>query len=106
MDDHQEAAAISTAGAGSVRSLPADDTQLLAELRTLYAGELAYPEDVITDDASFEADLGLDSLGQIAILLEVLNTYGLGKHANGLVGGECPTLASVAALLRALPASP
>ncbi len=104
MNDHQKAAAISTAG--SARSLPAGDTQLLAELRTLYAGELAYPENVITDDASFEADLGLDSLGQVAILLEVLETYGLSKHANGLVGGEHPTLASVAALLRALPASP
>jgi [acyl-carrier-protein] S-malonyltransferase len=86
------------------RPIPADDSELLHQLRKLYAEELDYPEEVVTEDADLEGELGLDSLSQVTLLILVLETYGMGKHATDVVGAEHPTLASIAALVRTLEA--
>ncbi|MEU2718558.1 acyl carrier protein [Streptomyces sp. NPDC007205] len=84
------------------RPLPPDDGQLLAELRTLYAEELEYPEEVVTNDAHFEAELGIDSLTQVVTLVRVLERYGMHSFVEKLPATEYPTLRAVAELLRTL----
>ncbi len=80
-------------------SLPAE-AQLMAELRSMYAKVLEYPEEVLTDDAEFEADLGIDSLRQNELLAQAFASYGL--TTDDVRATEWPTLAAVASLLRGI----
>ena len=56
-----------------------DRSSVLARLRTLYAEALEYPEDVLTEDALLEAELGIDSLKQTALLTKVAAEFELGN---------------------------
>jgi acyl transferase domain-containing protein len=80
----------------------ASNGELLAELRTLYAAELEYPENILTADAALEADLGVDSLRQTTLLGEVLQNYGLAQFADSVRPTEYPTLAAIAELVSSL----
>lgn len=89
---------VSPASAAGVAS----DGSLLAELRVLYAAELEYPENILTADAALEADLGVDSLRQTALLGVVLQNYGLAQFADSVRPTEYPTLAAIAELVGSL----
>jgi [acyl-carrier-protein] S-malonyltransferase len=69
---------------------------VLEQLRGLYAAALEYPPEVLTDEALLEAELGVDSLKQISLLVQVAEQFGLpatGEIGRGL---EFPTLGHVA----------
>jgi acyl transferase domain-containing protein len=78
--------------------LPARET-ILAELRTMYSRALEYPENLFTDHAELEADLGVDSLQRMALLGQALSHYGLNVTATEIRAMEYPTLGAVAALI-------
>ncbi|WP_424217691.1 acyltransferase domain-containing protein (plasmid) [Streptomyces sp. BI20] len=54
-----------------------DREELLAEVRTLYASALEYPEDVFTPEALLEAELGVDSVKQVELLTRASRRFGL-----------------------------
>lgn len=86
-----------------------DRSSVLARLRTLYAEALEYPENVLTEDALLEAELGVDSLKQTALLTKVAAEFGLGDPAMNTVQiWDLPSLGAIAdhvlrAPARALP---
>jgi [acyl-carrier-protein] S-malonyltransferase len=51
--------------------------EILRAVRTLYAEALEYPEDVLTEDAEFEAHLGVDSLKQTEMFARLGKLYGI-----------------------------
>lgn len=74
---------------------------LLTELRALYAEALEYPEELITDNADLEADLGVDSIRQTEVLAQAMELYGLGTLPDTFRITQYTTLAEVAALIEA-----
>ncbi|WUV14816.1 acyltransferase domain-containing protein [Streptomyces sp. NBC_01485] len=54
-----------------------DREELFAELRSLYAQALEYPEEVFTEEVLLEAELGIDSVKQVELLTRVTGRYGL-----------------------------
>lgn len=50
---------------------------VLAQLRDLYGGYLGYPPDLLGEDDSLEADLGVESLKQVALLGQVADLFNL-----------------------------
>ncbi|MFI6933299.1 acyltransferase domain-containing protein [Streptomyces sp. NPDC050287] len=54
-----------------------DRDELFAELRTLYAEALEYPEEVFEAGVQLEAELGVDSVKQVELLTRVSQRYGL-----------------------------
>ncbi|MFJ2767616.1 acyltransferase domain-containing protein [Streptomyces sp. NPDC087300] len=79
-------------------TLPAHG-QLLADLRTLYAEALEYPEELIDAEADLEGDLGVDSIRQTEVLAQAMEQYGLGDLPDTLRITQYTTLSEVAALL-------
>jgi acyl transferase domain-containing protein len=71
-----------------------DRSSVLARLRALYAEALEYPEHVLTEDALLEAELGVDSLKQTALLAKVATEFGLGTTAVQV--WDLPSLGAVA----------
>jgi acyl transferase domain-containing protein len=100
-DSGDEHTTTTTASArGTATSTLPQAEQLEAELRALYAEALEYPEDLVTADAELEAELGIDSLQQEALLRRALNRYGLTE--TNPRASEYPTLRAIAQLLREL----
>lgn len=56
--------------------LPERD-RLVDELRRVFADALGYPEEVFTEDAHLEADLGIASVKKTDLLVELLDRYDL-----------------------------
>ncbi|CAM4379796.1 acyltransferase domain-containing protein [Nocardia ninae] len=83
------------------RSLPDRDT-LLARLRTMFAETLGYPEDVFTDDAHLEADLGIASVKKTELLVRLLDEYQLPTPPARLRMRDYTTLPKLAALMETL----
>ncbi|MFI6373759.1 acyltransferase domain-containing protein [Streptomyces sp. NPDC050546] len=54
-----------------------DRDEVFAELRTLYAQALEYPEEVFEAGVQLEAELGVDSVKQVELLSRVSQRYGL-----------------------------
>ncbi|MBI0320037.1 acyl carrier protein, partial [Streptomyces javensis] len=54
-----------------------DYETVLAELRTLYGDFLGYPPDLLGEDDGLEAELGVESLKQVALLGMVSDRYDL-----------------------------
>lgn len=71
-----------------------DRSSVLARLRTLYADALEYPENVLTEDALLEAELGVDSLKQTALLTKVAAEFGLGDTTAQV--WDLPSLGAIA----------
>ncbi|MYU15061.1 hypothetical protein GTZ78_31380, partial [Streptomyces sp. SID8361] len=54
-----------------------DYDTVLTELRTLYGDFLGYPPDLLGEDDGLEADLGVESLKQVALLGRVSDRFDL-----------------------------
>jgi [acyl-carrier-protein] S-malonyltransferase len=80
----------------SAGAVPASRAQVLEKLRGLYAAALEYPPEVLTEDAALEAELGVDSLKQIALLTRVADLFGLPAASGPVRGLDFPTLGHVA----------
>jgi acyl transferase domain-containing protein/acyl carrier protein len=73
-----------------------DREAVLADLRSMYAAALDYPETVITDEADLEADLGVDSMQQTELLVRVSAHYELPPPGKGDGIADITTLSDVA----------
>lgn len=73
--------------------------ELFEELRSFYAQALEYPEEVLTEDAVFERDLGVDSVQQTELLTSLRAKYRLEDTAT-VRPGEYDTLGKVAEYVR------
>ncbi|MGW5734112.1 MULTISPECIES: acyltransferase domain-containing protein [Streptomyces] len=60
-----------------------DRAEIHAELRTLYAEALEYPEEVFEDGVQLEAELGVDSVKQVELLARASKRYGLPTREAG-----------------------
>ncbi|GAA1897298.1 acyltransferase domain-containing protein [Streptomyces durmitorensis] len=60
-----------------------DRAEIHAELRTLYAEALEYPEEVFEDGVQLEAELGVDSVKQVELLARASKQYGLPTREAG-----------------------
>jgi acyl transferase domain-containing protein/acyl carrier protein len=58
---------------------PPGHGDVLAELADLYAQDLGFPAEMLTPDIDLEADLGVDSLKQLALFQRVREQYGLAE---------------------------
>lgn len=76
--------------------------ELVAILRTEYAETLGYPEDVLTDDADLEADLGIDSIKQVETFARMRKRFNLPEPPDDLQPTAYTTLPAVADLLHRL----
>ncbi len=78
---------------GAVEPVTGDTIDIL---RALYADSLGYPPEVLDEDADLEADLGVDSLKQTALLARVAARFELSDTSMMRIA-DFPTLASLAA---------
>jgi acyl transferase domain-containing protein len=96
-------ALVAPAPAPSVRRAPAalvpPRQRLTAELRSLYAGALEYPEEVFTDGALFEAELGIDSVKQAELFSRVAEEYHLPPSPAGFRLNDYQNLAAIVDLV-------
>ncbi len=70
-------APVAVAPVASPSSAGLDYETVLAELRTLYGDFLGYPPDLLGEDDGLEAELGVESLKQVALLGMVSDRYEL-----------------------------
>jgi [acyl-carrier-protein] S-malonyltransferase len=70
--------------------------EVLERLQALYAQALEYPPDVLTEGALLEAELGVDSLKQTALLIRVGELFRLPAAAGAVRGLDFPSLGHVA----------
>jgi acyl carrier protein len=54
-----------------------DRTELASRLTQVLVGELGLDEDKITEDANFEEDLEVDSLGVVELLMALEDEFGV-----------------------------
>ncbi|MDQ0772830.1 [acyl-carrier-protein] S-malonyltransferase [Streptomyces aurantiacus] len=78
------------------------DADILETVRAVCAEILEYPPEVITDDADFQADLGVDSLAMTELLERALRTYDLSDMFHVANAGNYDTVAELAALVTGL----
>jgi acyl transferase domain-containing protein len=83
----------------SVAPSTADRDQILERLRRLYAAALEYPPELLTEDASLEAELGIDSLKQTSLLARVIEQFELPGNPGDLRVWEFPSLGRIADLV-------
>jgi acyl transferase domain-containing protein len=69
--------------------------QLFAELVTLYATALEYPEEVFTEDVALEAELGVDSVKQAELIARVAERYHMPPRPEDFRLGDYDTLGKV-----------
>ncbi|WP_369166433.1 acyltransferase domain-containing protein [Streptomyces sp. R28] len=74
----------------------ADREAVLGRLRELYGQALEYPPDLLTADALLEAELGVDSLKQTALLTRVAEEFKLTEGSRGLRILELNSLGAIA----------
>jgi acyl transferase domain-containing protein len=77
---------------------------VLGRLRSLYAAALEYPEEVLTENALLEAELGIDSLKQTALLAKVITEFGLRDDVGSVRAWDFPSLGRVADHILCVPA--
>jgi acyl carrier protein len=77
-------------------------TELIEELRRIYAENLGIPLDKVTVNADLAADLGVDSLTQDELTILVLERYGMSDKANDVQPMSYPTLGDLAELIQRL----
>jgi acyl transferase domain-containing protein len=82
------AAASGNGGAGS-------RDELFAELVTLYATALEYPEEVFTEDVALEAELGVDSVKQAELIGRIAERYSMPPRPEDFRLGDYDTLGKV-----------
>lgn len=70
---------------------------VLASLREIYAEELEYPVEVLTEDAGLEHDLGVDSLTRVDLLVQAGERFGIpGLSVLALQPSQTRTLGAIA----------
>ncbi|WNV84501.1 acyltransferase domain-containing protein [Umezawaea sp. Da 62-37] len=79
----------------AVPTAAVDRENLLAEVRSVYATALEYPEEVFTDDVLLEAELGVDSVKQIELMTRVATRYGISEQAQGVRLADYDTMGKV-----------
>lgn len=79
--------------------------ELIAKLRRTFADAVGYPEDVFTDDAHLEADLGIASVKKTELLVNLLDEYQLQTPPADLRMRDYTTLPQLAGLIEMLAAS-
>ncbi|MFD8595021.1 acyltransferase domain-containing protein, partial [Kitasatospora sp. NPDC059646] len=99
------AAAAASAAVPAVSGPVLDRESVVSQLRELFAGTLGYPVEMVTADADLEADLGIDSLKRVEMLAKVSAQFGLGESIESGRFIAQSTLADVAELVLAAPAS-
>jgi acyl transferase domain-containing protein len=72
---------------------------VLDELRSMYASALEYPEEVFTDGALLEAELGIDSVKQTELFARAAQRYSLSVQPGSLRLVDYQTLARIADLI-------
>ncbi|OKI62599.1 acyltransferase domain-containing protein [Streptomyces sp. MJM1172] len=100
---HPVPAAPSAHSMASSRKLPERDV-LVAELRGTFADALGYPEEVFTDEAHLEADLGIASVKRTELLVGLLDRYDLPTPPADLRVRDYNTLPKLADLMLLLAA--
>lgn len=74
---------------------PGSRDELFAELVTLYATALEYPEEVFTEDVALEAELGVDSVKQAELIGRVADRYSMPPRPEDWRLGDYDTLGKV-----------
>jgi acyl transferase domain-containing protein len=69
--------------------------ELFAELVSLYATALEYPEEVFTEDVALEAELGVDSVKQAELIARVAERYDMPPRPEDFRLGDYDTLGKV-----------
>ncbi|MFJ8233007.1 acyltransferase domain-containing protein [Streptomyces sp. NPDC094448] len=87
--------------AGPAPAAPVDP-EVLAGVRAACAEVLEYPLDVITDDADFQADLGVDSLAMTELQAHALQRFGLKDTLQDADTGTYGTVSGLAAYITGL----
>jgi acyl transferase domain-containing protein/acyl carrier protein len=72
-----------------------DRDELFAELVSLYASALEYPEEVFTEDVALEAELGVDSVKQAELIARVAERYDMPPRPEDFRLGDYDTLGKV-----------
>ncbi|OHT78133.1 hypothetical protein BKG69_15925 [Mycobacteroides chelonae] len=75
---------------------------LVAQLRRTFADAVGYPEDVFTDDAHLEADLGIASVKKTELLVRLLDEYSLPTPPASVRLRDYNTLPKLAGLMQTL----
>uniref|UniRef100_E9KTG6 [acyl-carrier-protein] S-malonyltransferase n=1 Tax=Streptomyces sp. KCTC 11604BP TaxID=941587 RepID=E9KTG6_9ACTN len=78
------------------------DPEVLAGVRAVCAEVLEYPLEVITDDADFQADLGVDSLAMTELQAHALQRFGLKETLQDADTGTYGTVSGLAAYITGL----
>ncbi|MEW1550870.1 acyltransferase domain-containing protein [Streptomyces tsukubensis] len=78
------------------------DPEVLAGVRAACAEVLEYPLEVITDDADFQADLGVDSLAMTELQAHALQRFGLKETLQDADTGTYGTVSGLAAYITGL----
>ncbi|MET8676852.1 acyltransferase domain-containing protein [Streptomyces sp. NPDC004647] len=74
-------------------------SELFSAVRSLYAGALEYPEDVMTPDAHLEAELGVDSVKQMELLGRASQLFGLSTRDPDFRLSDYDTLGKVVGMI-------
>jgi acyl carrier protein len=77
-------------------------TELIEELRRIYAENLEIPLDKVTVEADLIADLGVDSLTQDELMVLVLERYGISYKTSDIQPMSYPTIGDLADLIQRL----
>ena len=73
----QVPAPIPTAAAPTASANEMTRESIAGEVISLYASWLEYPEEVVTEEVDLEAELGVDSVKQVALMAKVRERYGI-----------------------------
>ncbi|WP_078310991.1 MULTISPECIES: acyltransferase domain-containing protein [unclassified Mycobacterium] len=95
------APAVMPANGVGTSALPGREA-LLARLRALFAASLGYPEDVFTDDAHLEADLGIASVKKTELLVRLLDEFNLPTPPAEMRMRDYNTIPDLAGLMETL----
>jgi acyl carrier protein len=72
-----------------------DRETLAAEIRSVYATALEYPEEVFADDVLLEAELGVDSVKRVELMDRVAKQHGISSATEGLRLSDYDTIGKI-----------
>ncbi|QEU89891.1 acyltransferase domain-containing protein [Streptomyces kanamyceticus] len=91
-----------SAAAGEPTPTAAADAEVLEGVRAVCAEILEYPLDVVTADADFQADLGVDSLAMTELQERALRRFDLQDRVHDATAGTYATVAGLALYITGL----
>lgn len=92
-----------TAEATPGQLVPKTREALFAEIRTLYAAALEYPEEVFEEDVLLEAELGVDSVKQTELIRRLQEKFGLEPAPEAFRLADYDTFGKVVGLVAGAP---